>query len=293
MSLWRRITPVLIAALAAVVAVGAFALRQGSFTQARTFPETGYTIRPPFLAYYDQYGSEAVLGYPLADAYTNDQGVLIQPFQNVVLQQTVRGVEPMPIGLALGLGEPETRPLDPALAQWYAVHGGVTFFGKALTDAHEEHGTLVQDFERARIMRDAFGNVGMARLGEVYVSAFPPPPSDGRAAHRVRITPTPPNAVSANVGVGFPTVNSGDEQSIFLLVEDVDGDPVAGAQALAVLEYNNGVAEITLPETNAQGVASTSFITPPAAPGSRVTVRVHVLVGATHFTVETAYLQWW
>lgn len=293
MSLWRRITPVLVALVVAIMAVGAFALRQGTLTQARTFPETGATVREPFLSYYDQHGSQAVLGYPLADAYTTDEDVLIQPFQNVVLQLTVRGVEPMPIGLTLGLGEPETRPLDPSLAQWYAVHGGVTFFGKALTEAHEEHGTLVQDFERGRLVRDSLGNVGMARLGEVYVSAFPPPVSEGQAAYRANVTPTPPNTISVNVGVGNPTVNGGDEQSIFLVVEDVDGSPVVGAEALAVLEYNNGVAEITLPETDAGGVASTSFITPPAAPGSRVTVRVHVLVGATHFTVETAYLQWW
>lgn len=293
MALWRRITPVLIAVTAAIAAVGVFALRQGPLSDARTFPETGHTVREPFLSYFDQHGSQAVLGYPLADAYTNDEDVLIQPFQNVVLQMTVRGVEPLPIGVALGLGEPATRPLDPALAQWYAVHGGVTFFGKALTDAHEEHGTLVQDFERARIVQDAFGNVGMARLGEVYTAAFPPPPSEGQAAIRLNVTPTPPNTIVVNVGVGSPMVNSGDEQSIFLLVEEMGGGPVVGAQALAVLEYNPGVAEITLPETDENGVASTSFITPPAAPGSRVTVRVHVLVGATHYTVETAYMQWW
>jgi hypothetical protein len=40
-------------------------------------------------------------------------------------------------------------------------------------------------------------------------------------------------------------------------------------------------------------VASASFLAPPAAAGSRVTVQMNVLVGEVFLTIETTYFQWW
>jgi hypothetical protein len=88
-------------------------------------------------------------------------------------------------------------------------------------------------------------------------------------------------------------VRIGERQTLYLLVLDQADRPVAGVKALAVLRYNDGLAEVTLPETDTSGIAQTSFMTPPAAPGSQVLVTVHVLYGEFFFTVDTTFVQWW
>jgi len=68
---------------------------------------------------------------------------------------------------------------------------------------------------------------------------------------------------------------------------------VTGAWVLAMLEYEEAPDEVTLPVPDARGLASAKFVVPPASRGSRVDAQVHVLIGETFLTIETAYFQWW
>lgn len=285
--------PLVIAAALVIAGVGAAALSRGQITPIRYFPETGHLLSDPFLSYFDQHGGQATLGLPLTDAYTLPDGTLAQTFQRAQLVMTARGIRPGPLSQLLKLGTAKTgSAVAPEFAAEYKALGGEDFFGPPFGDAHQENGLLVQDFERARLTVDAQGRVRLADLGELYLSIYPPPPQ-GQAEIRLRGTPTPPPAIQASASVERPTVAQGSEQTIYLLVEDTAGKPVEGARSVAMLRYNTGTAEVEMPPTDASGVASARFLAPPASPGSRVIVQMHVLVGEAYITVETTYFQWW
>lgn len=106
-------------------------------------------------------------------------------------------------------------------------------------------------------------------------------------------TPSPPLSVVASASVEHSTIAQGGTQTIYLFAKDDHGRPIAGARSLAVLRYGGATAEISMPLTDANGVASTSFIAPAASSGYLVTVRIQVLVGEKPLTVETVFIQWW
>ncbi len=290
----RRVLPIVVVAGIVVAGIGILASRQDAFSPMRYFPETGHVVREPFLSFFEERGGLAMFGFPLSDAYTTADGVLVQTFQRAQMQLTVRGVELAPVGRLLHLGDGEgSFTAAPPFREFYEAQGGASFFGPPLGRAREENGVLIQDFERARLVLDTLGGVRMYELGSVYLAAFPPAEGGIQANIRLRGTPLPPSGVRASVSVEKPTISQSEVQTLYLYVEDVNGNPVAGAQALAVLSYDGVTAEVVMPDTDERGLASASFVAPPAEPGSRVIVEMHVLAGETFLTVETAYFQWW
>lgn len=288
-----RALPILIVAVLAVVVVSALAMKTDVSAQVRYYAQTGHIVREPFLSYYLEHGEVTTFGYPLTDAYRTHDDTLVQTFQRAQMRLTVRGVELSPIGTALQLGEPGSAEPYRVFAGYYEELGGAGFLGLPLSPAHTQRGVLVQDFERGRLVRGDLGDVRLANLGHMYLAAYPPPAESGQAAILLQGTPAPPAEIRPALSVERPTVGQGERQTIYLYLADENGSPVGGAQALAVLQYDGATAEVTLPDTDERGLASTSFITPPAAPGSRVDVQVHVLVGEIFLTIETAYYQWW
>lgn len=290
----RRVFPLIVLASLAIAGVAALAISQQVRAGAQYFSETGRLVREPFLETFEQHGGIAMFGYPLTDAYVDENGTLVQTFQSVRLQLTVRGVELAPIGRALGLDAHQADlRVAPAFEDFYTVHGGEPFFGPPLDAAHTENGRLVQDFERVRLVQEPDGRTYLADLGVAYHSAFPPPYDSGQAAIRLRGAPTPPPDVHASVSVEHPAVPQGGEQTLYLFVYDENGNPIEGARALAILRYDTSAAELELSPTDANGYASARFPAPPALPGAQVIVEVHILAGEAFLTTETTYFQWW
>ncbi len=289
----RRIVPIVLTALAAAAAVVVVALQRRIPFQYAYYQKTGHIVREPFLSEFAERGGIELFGLPMTDAYRARDGALVQTFERAQMTLTVRGVELSPIGVALRLGLPDADiPVDPALWHFYLTHGSADFFGFPLGPSHVENGALVQDFERARLVLMPDGSVRLANLGVIYLAAHPAPPA-GQGAMHPPGTPTPPPGIRPSASVERPTVGQGDPQTIYLIVQDGRGQPVEGAQSLAVLRFDDRAAEVTLPPTDASGLSHTSFIAPPAAPGSRVIVEVHILAGETATTIETVYFQWW
>lgn len=290
----RRAGPIYLLAGVVIISMTALAVQQRVGAQLQYFPESGHLIRDPFLHAFQQRGGISMFGYPLTDAYVDENGTLVQTFQRAKFQLTVRGVELAPIGRDLRLGDPQPDlRVDPALKDFYVSQGGDVTFGMALDASRQENGVLAQDFERARLVREADGSVHLADLGAAYLAAFPPPHTDGQAAIRLHGTPTPPPPIRVSISVEHPAVPQGGEQTLYVYVEDGEGHPVAGAKSLAVLRYDQARAEVEMPDTDSNGLASVRFKAPPALPGSQVVVELHLLSGEIFFTVETTYFQWW
>jgi hypothetical protein len=304
----RRVVPIILLAALAVVIVVSMTLAQHAAAQVAYFPETGHSVREPFLAFFEAQGGVAFFGYPLTEAYIDPNGTAVQVFQRARLRLTPRGVELTPIGDALWLAEPPISRADAPvgsryvsrtghaiaeeLLSFYDDRGGQDFFGAPISEARTENNALVQDFECARLIRNEFGDYELGMLGSAYMDVNPPPPGTTVQAAPPR-APVEPPELHAYVSVQHPTVEHEGRQTIFLVVHDEDGHPVANAQSLAVLRYNDANAEIELPPTGPQGIASATFIVPPAPPGTQVVIELFVLVGNTFLTVQTTYIQWW
>lgn len=305
---FHRAMPILLFAALAVVLVGGSALLHHTTTQVIYFPETGHSVRAPFLDFFTHHGGTAFFGYPLTEPYSDSTGATVQVFQRVQLCLTPHGVELAPIGTALWLSEPST-PRDGApegsryisrtghaiateLLSFYDERGGEAFFGTPIGEARAENGALVQDFERARLILNAQGEYELGLLGSAFIDVYPPPTTSTILAappHEISST----TAIHAHVYVQRPTVERGGQQTIYLVVQDEEGQAIENAQSLAVLRYADASAELELAPTNQQGIASATFIVPPAPPSTQVVVELYVLVGDTFLTVETAYIQWW
>ncbi len=277
-----------------VLGLGVVATHNRSGGAPRYFPDSGHTVREPFLTFFDANGGIATFGYPLTEAYTSTDGSLVQTFQRAQMQLTVRGVELAPIGRALHLGDNGIGyDIAEPLQEFYAAHGGETFLGPPIGMKREQNGLLVQDFERARLVRDQQGDVHLANLGSIYLTAFPLPEGNEQAAFRTNQVFAPPDRIFPSVSVEQPVVAQGGQQTIYLFVESSDANPVVEAEALAVLRYGIASAEVEFPPTNERGLASATFVVPPAAPGSTVIIEVYVLFGEIFVTAETTYFQWW
>lgn len=120
-----------------------------------------------------------------------------------------------------------------------------------------------------------------------------PATEQGQATVGPRSTPSPAPSIVARASVEHTTIAQGGTQTIYLLVKNNRGGPVAGVRSLATLYYGAAAAEIEMQPTDANGVASASFIAPPESSGYVITVQINVLLEKLTLTVNTTYIQWW
>jgi len=168
----------------------------------QTLPQTGKTVRGPFLAAWQTTGARAQWGYPVSDALqeispTDHQRYIVQYFQRAVLEWhpgPAGTVQPQPLGawryrLRYPHGAPGQVPnprpgaIQPApggpwvggafLAAWHQ-DGGLTSLGRPLSDEFPEVSALdgqlytVQYFERAVLeWHPAIRPVGQVLLAQL------------------------------------------------------------------------------------------------------------------------------
>ncbi|HMA32938.1 MAG TPA: hypothetical protein VKY74_00550, partial [Chloroflexia bacterium] len=83
-----------------------FAARLQADAAGRWFPQTGHTLAPAFLAYWDQHGGLPVYGYPISEAFTepsptDGQPYLVQYFERNRLEYHPELPEPYRVSLGL------------------------------------------------------------------------------------------------------------------------------------------------------------------------------------------------
>lgn len=145
------------------------------------FPETGHSIGEPFLSFYRSNNHAALLGYPISEATTVDDWQ-VQYFQYGQLEIHPEN-EPayfITVGWSGLLNHnnmpPQSeKPFIPHgdFAKFYAVNGNSIQFGNAISEPFLANGSLVQDFESARLIwSPSFGEAAstkLAPIGEDYL----------------------------------------------------------------------------------------------------------------------------
>ena len=267
------------------------------------FPETGHTVRMPFLDYYQSRGGEARFGYPITDAFVDPKTrLVVQYFQKARMEWHPANPDAYKIQLGL-LGEElnkRTPPIpiksippatDPNCIYFEETHhstcfkfleywrlGGLDSFGYPITEYFLENGVIVQYFQRVKMewqpSKPAGQQIQLAPLGEVYAQSG--------AVSADRLAPQPPS------GEGFdgPTRIQGRSsvlnsitppnaiQSAYVLVTDQLGRVVPNAAVSLVVHYPAPRGDVTflLPPTDKQGVSMYTFDAGTAEPGTIISI---------------------
>jgi hypothetical protein len=293
---------------------------------ARYFPETGHSVRDPFLSFFEAHGGLDLFGYPITEPFEQD-GRMVQFFQRARLELHPENpsrylVEPTLLGDLLGRRTPplpasrvpasaapqqryygETgHSISFAFLKFFDEHGSIDTLGYPINEPFVEEGLLVQDFQRARLIwqpRYPPGNrVQVAPLGEVYFQRrgmdpallAPVPPPDNAPA-----TPTIPcNRSQAHlhveVGVAQYSVQAGQAQTIRVHVRDSAGYNVENAWGMLTLRLPVGVKTLPLPPTDEMGLSHLLFDPLSRTPGTLVLVEVVVDRGGEASVAHTAFL---
>ncbi len=141
----------------------------------RYFPETGHNVQGDFLAFFNKYGGEAILGLPRTEEFLQD-GLKVQYFQRVRMEYHPLNPPAYQVQLSL-LGDlmgyrmppipstdippfdhpqrrycPQTgHTLSYTFLQYFDSHGSLDVFGYPITELMTENGVAVQYFQRGKM----------------------------------------------------------------------------------------------------------------------------------------------
>jgi hypothetical protein len=289
---------------------------------AQYFPETGHTVREPFITYFNQTGGLSQHGYPITDDYVDSvTGFLMQYFEKSRIEWHPGNAAPYRIQLGLlgdDLGKrqapipisaipaandpnctysPETsHSLCHKFREYWLQNGGLDRFGFPITEITIENGLIVQYFQRARMEwhpeKPAGQNIMLAPLGLIYYKAagldparlLPPPGGDSLGA----VTSLRPRA-----SVVSPVSVANGAQTAYVFVTDQLGRPIGGAGVTLVVHYPGRDEPYTLPPTSAKGTSFTTFLVPKIAAGTIVSMEFIVTYSGVFGQTRTSYMVWY
>ena len=268
----------------AVIAVFCLLFTSRGAVQAQTpdveyFAQTGHYVRGDFLRYFRSATNPTlVFGYPLTEQFTSKDGKSVQYFQRARFElDPLQGVKLTPLGQETYTPDKQLVVNNPfacrtfsetgysvcfAFLEFFDNNGGVAHFGPPISPFEFRNNQIVQYFENARFeWRPGLAEgqrIGITDLGRIYFDqlgedpAFLRPVSQDAGPNLVlslRVRAFPDNAVTA----------SNDEQTIYVLVQDQNLQPVSGARGIAKIRLASGDTTQQTFEINNRGVGTFKF----------------------------------
>jgi hypothetical protein len=312
-----------------IVSIALVVLTAGTYpawaqTSGRFYPETGHTLDSRFVPIFDEHGGLPIVGYPITEAFIDPEGgVLIQYTQNarfeLIPNFETGELTPrlVPLGEAMGGWQ---LPLDPgevpstansdcryfpetghqvchAFLDYFEAQGGLAVFGYPISELSMENDRLVQYFQHFRLdwhPDDAInGAVQVAPLGRLHFEQLgysrrllrPSLPSD--TIHYL------PLDLSAHPSVLKPVCHRTDTQEVFIAVQDQYANPVEGATAFVIVEFDQGARTFVLPLTDQDGISGLVLPVEDQPIGSRVDLEYWIAYGDMLTITRDSFLIWW
>jgi hypothetical protein len=312
------ITGLLAALLAISLVVAPFAAAQSG--GSRYFPETGFTVRDPFLTYFNTTGGLARYGYPITREFVDPAtGLLVQYFQNARMEWHPGNPDPYKVqlgllGVDLGKSKPPIpvekipSPADPncyyfpetghtaclEFLKYWRSHGGLDAFGYPITEYMIENGRIVQYFQRARMdwypEKPKDQRMQLAPLGSIYIDFIQLPPKYREPDASLGLI----TSIRARASVLAPVIVKNEVQTAYVRVTSQLGTPVADAAVTLIVHHAGGDKAYTLPPTNAQGATFRSFDVGDAQAGAVVSMEFIVKYPALpEVRTRTSYMVWY
>lgn len=284
------------------------------------FEETGHCISGPFLTRYHSVADPLLIfGYPITemiqDPLTQHP---IQYFQRARMELDTAAPADKQVTLTpLGTnnytpGDPQAYAADsptcetfPATGHhvcygfltFYRANGGTDQFGQPISEAEFHENRLVQYFEYARLEwhpeLPAGKTITLANLGQIDFSRWG---LDQRLLDPVVSAAIPQSLVRLNARafVSRAVVQTGSDQTLYVIVQDQNLQPVSEALVTADLKDPTGAeTHLTLPPTDANGITSLQFPVTSTTLDKVVQITVNASARGQSTTTRTWFRLWW
>ncbi len=308
--------------LGLVVALCLLAAAWGS-VQAQTpdieyFPQTGHNVQGEFLRYYRSVANPTlVFGYPITDQFTSRDGKTVQYFQRARFElhpdlPAGQRVQQTPLGRATYVPSKQLVIDNPlacrkyvetgysicyAFLEFFDQNGGLAQFGYPISPFEFQNNVIVQYFEKARFEwrpgQPEGQRVGLTDLGRVYFDklgedrAFLRPVSAGQSGMRpilsLQIRAFPSKAVT------LPT----DQQTIYIVAQDQNLQPVSMAVGVANIRYPNGEIKTQSFTINERGIGMIIFSFANQPNGQLVYVDIYISYNGLQGSTTTSFRIWY
>lgn len=265
------------------------------------YPESGHNIEGDFLSYYQSVPNpELVFGYPITEQFTDNSGMLVQYFQRARFEMHPelpggQRVKLTPLGnltyqpaaqlvinnqFACRTFEETGYSVCFAFLDFFDENGGIAQFGFPISPFEFQNNMIVQYFQNARMeWRPWLGEglrVGLADLGRLYFDELGLDPALTRAAEPLdsRIKTVLDLQVRAFALKAITPAT--DTQSVYILVQDQNLQPVQNAQCAVTVVLPNGQSQTGLFTSNENGICVLAFQFRDQPNGKLVVINVNV-----------------
>lgn len=292
------------------IALAAFSWQVGHSqgTSSAYFSETRHFVDGEFLAYYRSTPNPAlVYGYPLTEAFVNEDGILVQYFQRARFEMLPNGqVGLSPVGTALyETGRPPANyDANPATCRtfdtgfsvcmdfltFFDQHGGLSQFGQPISRAELDGKRVVQYFEYARLewypeTNDPGLEVQLGPLGWLYFHHE----GENQALLKSPTALSVIDVTSLRVHA-FPAATrtqQGEPLSIFVIVQDQALAAVENASVRITVTQQDGTTYSYTLMTNPHGFSE--FPLPAGNPAGKYTVEVRASYAGLDRDTRTSF----
>jgi hypothetical protein len=271
--------------------------------------DNGHLLEYPFLETYKGMEGERWLGRPVTRAFSDpDLGWTLQIFDYGVLAQDPGDdhIFLLKISDLLGRRQAGVAALKDSNCSYaqetghnlcyefreYVRTAGVEHFGPPVAEmTMDAEGTLYQDFEYARL-EWVGGGIVRERCGETFFlqrgyDRSLRDPAGGSAGPAAGVT-------KLYASLARPTLRPGEMQTLQAALTDPTGAGIPGVTLQVTLEKDGqALLEISLPPTDANGMASLTFRVPEADPGTRIRVIVRGQWETTSLESVVEFEVWW
>ena len=282
-------------------------------------PETGHWIWGEFLRTYNSVADPLVyFGYPITDDFTDlETGQQVQYFQRALFMLEENDGEELvtiaPLGELLHEDDaqladipndgPTCRAFESgfsvcyAFLQFYDAYDGDTWFGDPISEVEVADGHYVQYFKNVRMEwwpdKPSGQKVNLSDLGRIYFDKFVGKPELLKSSQSEMVASNQVKP-SVNVFALKSLIGAGEQQTVFVVVQDQYLKPLSGAEVGMTVYYPDGEKEYyRLPESNEFGISQLGFPVEDYEPRSTVNVEVEANVRGEKARGKTWFRLWW
>ncbi|MBN1305229.1 MAG: hypothetical protein JXA13_12405 [Anaerolineales bacterium] len=255
-STWRVFGIVFCVLLSSITIVQAQEIR------SEFFDETGHNLAGTFLDFYYQVEEPVlVYGYPVTEEFTSIDGKVVQYFQRARFEKnSLGGVKLTPLGLNSYLPGSGINAYNPLACRYfqasgrsvcydflvfYEKNGGASLFGNPISNFEYHDDLIVQYFENARLEWRPWMPEGqqvvVADLGRIYFDQLGEDPVYLEPVKPLNLNIVPETLSLKVRGFVWKAVTQpNDEQLIFVIVQNQNLTPVAGATGNVIVHWPDG-----------------------------------------------------
>ncbi|MBI3162858.1 MAG: hypothetical protein HYZ23_10120 [Chloroflexi bacterium] len=291
---------------------------QAQTVDSKYFSETGHNVKGEFLTFYNSNPNALFLyGYPITEEYTDKSGLTVQYFQRVRFEyhadlpagqrvqitplgrSTYVSASPLKVSNTLACRNfPETGfAVCYDFLDFFDKYGKAAQFGYPISGFEYHENKIVQYFEKARLEWQPWKTEGqrvvVSNLGRIYFDQVGEDPGLLSPVKPLNNANTSIISLQARAFVWKAVTLPTDSQMVFVIVQDQNLQPVAGASCVTTVKWPDGRTEAMSLTTNASGVGTVplSFVSQPY--GSLVTVNVACTLKHLKGNTTTSFRIWY